>query len=141
MKRKTLPLAVAFWLLVIPALFLSCSQADSHKSSTYFHWSIDGGATQNSTAIAYLNDIEATGSKDIEIALHSVNGFPVGTYTMDSSGGNVIGLLDPPNPNLGSMSGTLVITASTAVKVSGSFDVILSDGSNLKGSFSNIEFD
>ena len=130
-----------FGLLFTVILFSSCGKSTQTPISI-FNWSLNNIPQEQATAVAYINSIEAVSpTKHIEISLHTVNGFPVGIYTMDATGGNIIGIWDSSTPSLYSVSGTLNISYSTTEKVNGTFDVMLSDGSNMKGSFSNILFD
>lgn len=125
----------------------SCKKdnTNSRPVAGSFNWTIDGVTFAADEATAFTNDIEArktvgTDVKHVEVAIHSLNNFPVGNYTL-GVGADVIGCWDESDPSgTGhfSSSGTLHITASSADEVSGDFTVMLNNGSVMTGNFSHV---
>ncbi len=147
MQRKSFFHLTMAGILLVTLTGISCNNDNKPARNTpYFSWTIDGVTYVADDATAYTNDIEATktvGSviKHVEVAVHSANDFPVGTYTMGPAT-NVIGTWDGTNTGAGyySMSGTLHITASTPDEISGDFSVVLSTGTStvMTGTFTNV---
>ncbi len=138
---------VVSMLLLVSVISVSCNKPKNQKTKGTFSWTVDGVTYTADSATAFTNDLEAEKTvgaeiKHVEIALHSVNNFPVGTYTVGPSG-NVIGIWNAALPSSGglfSMSGTLNITASSPDEVSGNFNIVLSTGTGtvMTGTFSHI---
>lgn len=134
-------------ILFVTITGLSCGNKEKvGRNTPYFSWTLDGVTYVADEATAYTNDIEATktvGSvlKHVEVAVHSANDFPLGTYTIGPAM-NVIGIWEGTNSGAGyfSMSGTLHITASSPDEISGDFSVVLSTGTGtvMTGTFTNV---
>jgi hypothetical protein len=137
---------VVSFLLLVSITSISCNKKNGTNKNPSFSWTIDGTTYVADDVTAYTNDIEATKTvgaevKHVEIALHSVNDFPVGTYTIGPAA-DIIGTWNGSTPSGGlfSMSGTLHITASSPDEVSGNFNVVLSSGTGtvMTGTFSHV---
>lgn len=134
-------------LLLVSMTSISCNKKNGTNKNPAFSWTVDGVTYTADNVTAFTNDIEAEKTvgaeiKHVEIALHSANDFPVGTYPVSSSG-DVIGTWNGATPSGGglfSMSGTLHITASSPDEVSGNFNVVLSTGTGtvMTGTFSHV---
>lgn len=146
MKRNTLFHLVVTGILLVSVAGLSCSKNNGRNNPT-FTWTVDGVTYTADDVTAFTNDIEATKTigaeiRHVEVALHSANDFPVGTYTM-GSGADIIGTWNGATPSGGglfSLSGSLTITASSADEISGNFNVVLSTGTGtvMSGTFSHV---
>ena len=147
MRIQTSCHIVVSLLLLVAITSFACNKPKNQRAKAIFSWTIDGVTYTADSATAFTNDLEAEKTvgaeiKHVEIALHSVNNFPVGTYTVGPSG-NVIGIWNPALPSSGglfSMSGTLNITASSPDEVSGNFNIVLSTGTGtvMTGTFSHV---
>jgi hypothetical protein len=134
-------------VIFLSILFMSCKKdnTSSRPGAPSFTWTIDGVNYVADEATAFTNDIEARKTvgadvKHVEIALHSVNDFPIGTYTIGVAA-DIIGCWeesDPSGTGHFSTTGTLHITSSTADEVNGDFTVTLNNGSAMSGNFSHI---
>lgn len=146
MKRKTLFHLLVMGILIVFLSGISCSKKDGRKSPS-FTWTVDGVTYTADDVTAFTNDIEAEKTvgaeiKHVEVALHSVNDFPVGTYNMGPAI-DVIGTWNGATPSSGglfSMTGTLKITDSSPDEISGNFNVVLSTGTGtvMTGTFSHV---
>ena len=147
MKNASLRLQRLLLIICIPVLLISCKKdnTNARPAAPSFTWTIDGVTYVADEATAFTNDIEARKTvgadvKHVEIALHSVNDFPIGTYSIGVAA-DIIGCWeesDPSGTGHFSTTGTLHITASTADEVTGDFTVTLNNGSAMSGNFSHI---
>lgn len=146
MKKNTLLHLCVAGILFTTLLFISCGKSiPGGRTFSFFTWTVDGQTYVADTDTAFTNDIEATKAAGtqllhLEIAIHSANNFPVGSYPL-GAGADLIGYWDENIPSGGgrfSMSGTLNITASSFDEVSGDFTTLLSDGSTMTGNFSHV---
>lgn len=115
--------------------------APTSNSTQGFFWSENGNATSQKAATAYFtaqyNTLIATNASGTIVEINLTAG-TAGTYTINSS--NALTYL-PSGNTLVATSGSVIISANTSNKMSGSFSVAFTGGSvsTLKGTFTDIE--
>lgn len=143
-----------FYLLLIAAVLLaSCGKNSSNNNSPApsFSWTYEGVTYTAKTDTAYSSPPIYTGtapvilatqggrfyapSPELIIYLASLN---PGAYTFTGAGSNQLHYIDPLGFDRDGTGGTFTISSNSNSRLAGHFNISLTNGKSLTGSFSNL---